>query len=632
MIVFVLCGGMGSRLSDYSFPKPLNMIHGKPSIAYCLQYLPPEITTIHFIVAPHLQKYNFAEVVTNLFKTRTCVFHNIPYFTRGPVESAWLGVRDLVDTSENVVFLDNDVLYKFPNALFEQHSSAFLGYAIDKTNSEAYSFLTLQNDMVTAYKEKQRISSNFCCGVYGFKDLAQFRNYAWDTLQQMRGGELYMSLLFQKMLEQGDVIRGIQFEGDIYHIGSLKELQMSWNQIPLEPMRICFDLDNTLVTYPSMPGDYSTVRPITDMITLAQEMKRAGHIIIIYTARRMTTHGHNIGATIRDIGRITFDTLEKFEIPYDELIFGKPIADIYIDDRAVNPYRNTTALMGYIGHVDKQTPLNALPPNKYNTIQIVDNKICKTGPHQYTSGEIFYYENIPHDSALATFFPKYYGSIKASQSQLFIEQLKGIPLYTLYKAQMVTENHIMHLFEVLDVLHNTTSPLPLPLITDIISNYSEKLRRRFANKADYPFADAEAIQEACLSRLVYYVPTAVGYIHGDLWFSNIIVDFQNNIKLFDMKGQVNGVYTTGGDPMYDYGKLFQSILGYDAVLYNDSVDMTYQKHIYDVFMCELYKRNISETRLRDITFSLVLGTLHFIHDSTTKERVWTWIKRTFYEV
>ena len=345
----------------------------------------------------------------------------------------------------------------------------------------------------------------------------------------------------------------------------------------------------------------------------------------------MTTHSHNIGATIRDIGRITFDTLEQFGIPYDELIFGKPIADMYIDDRAVNPYRNTAALMGYIGHFDTQTPLNALPPNKYNTIQIVDNKICKTGPQQYMSGEIFYYENIPHDSALAEFFPKYYGSIKAPQSQLFIEQLKGIPFYTLYKAQMVTDGHITRLFEVIDVLHNTASPLPAPLITDVISNYSDKLRQRFANKADYPFVDAEAVQNACLTRLCDYVPTVVGYIHGDLWFSNIIVDFQNNIKLFDMKGQVNGVYTTGGDPMYDYGKLFQSILGYDAVLYNDTVDKKYQQCIYNIFMRELQKRNISESQLRDITFSLVLGTLHFIHDNMTKERVWTWIKRTFYD-
>mgnify|MGYP003349597175 CR=1 FL=1 len=33
-------------------------------------------------------------------------------------------------------------------------------------------------------------------------------------------------------------------------------------------LRICFDLDNTLVTYPSIPNDYSTVKPIQKNINL----------------------------------------------------------------------------------------------------------------------------------------------------------------------------------------------------------------------------------------------------------------------------------------------------------------------------------------------------------------------------
>ena len=44
------------------------------------------------------------------------------------------------------------------------------------------------------------------------------------------------------------------------------------------------------------------------------------HIIIIYTARRMKTHKGNVGKITADIGKITFDTLEKFNIPYDDFI------------------------------------------------------------------------------------------------------------------------------------------------------------------------------------------------------------------------------------------------------------------------------------------------------------------------
>lgn len=629
MKVIILCGGSGTRLEDYSLPKPLNMIHGRPSIAYCLQNLPGEISTLHFIVAPHLYKYNFEEVVRAQFKGRDCVFHPIPYFTRGPVESAWLGTHAFAgDDRESLVFLDNDVVYNFPPTFFEQKDAAFLGYAKDSSTSEAFSFMTIDNGYVTNFKEKKRISDYFCCGVYGFRNIAQFRAAATELLQAPITGELYMSSLFQGFLSHDEPVRGLYFDGEVYHIGSLKELQHSWDKLQKPSMRICFDLDNTLVTYPTVPGDYSTVRPNVPMVDLARKLHVEGHTIIIHTARRMATHKHNIGAVVRDIGAQTMQTLADFGIPYDELLFGKPIADVYVDDRAVNPYRDSIRSMGYIMHDEPAKPLNMLPANKYNTIELCGDRVIKTGPAKYLSGEIYYYEHIPQDSKIATFFPKYYGSTAGALSKLVIENIKAIPLYTLFKSELLTESHVAQLFEFVDMLHHTPGPAP-PATADIVANYAEKLRARFAVQEDYPFDDAPTIQDQCLSRLATYTPTPVSYIHGDLWFSNILVDYKNNIKCIDMKGQVNGIYTTGGDALYDYGKLYQSFLGYDAVLYNDDVSPAYIAHMMQLFTRELGKRGISLKDLETITFSLVIGTLHFVRDAGAKERVWVWIKENF---
>jgi hypothetical protein len=60
----------------------------------------------------------------------------------------------------------------------------------------------------------------------------------------------------------------------------------------------------------------------------------------------MKTHKNNIGKVIKDIALVTIQTLERFNIEYDELIFGKPIADIYIDDKALNPYINNISYFG----------------------------------------------------------------------------------------------------------------------------------------------------------------------------------------------------------------------------------------------------------------------------------------------
>jgi capsule biosynthesis phosphatase len=626
MKVVILCGGSGTRLEDYSFPKPLNMIYGKPSISYCLQNLPKEVDTLHFIVAPHLQKYNFDEIIINQFKDRKCIFHHLPYFTRGPIESALLGIQSIQEIDESIVFLDNDVLYNFPTDMFKDHDTAFLGYANDKSNSEAYSFLQINDTgRVINYKEKKRISDLFCCGVYGFKSIEQFRTIASEIVNS-ETSELYMSLIYQYMLKHDIPINGVEFNGQIYHIGSLNELRHSKHVIPVRQMRVCFDLDNTLVTYPTIPGDYSSVKPNLLMIELARKLKKEGHTIIIHTARRMTTHGHNIGAVIRDIGLVTFNTLAEFDIPYDEIIFGKPIADMYIDDRAVNPYYNTVQLMGYLTD-EKVLPPNMLKPNKYNTITLENNKIVKTGPPTFLNGEIFYYQHIPQDSLLASYYPQYYSSQLSEPAKLVVEYIKSIPIYTLYKSELMTEKHMDDIFLYIDLLHNTHGPVPN--MKDIMDNYICKLKSRFTIKEDYPFIDAEAVQNECLKRLETYTPSPTGFIHGDLWFSNILLDYNSNIKVIDMKGQVNGILTTGGDKMYDYGKLYQSILGYDLVLNNNSISAEYTAKIKQLFMNKLAERSISHSDLTTVTFSLVMGTLHSIYDYTVKQRVWDWITSTF---
>jgi capsule biosynthesis phosphatase len=629
MRVFVLCGGKGTRLDEYSYPKPLNMIHGVPSITYCLKYLPPDISTIYFIVAPHLRDFNFEEIVINQFKTKHCKFLYIPYFTRGPIESAVLGVTHIEETGEPIVFLDNDVIYNFPPNFFETKETAFLGYAKDTTQSDAYSFLTLSGDNVTLFKEKKRISDNFCCGVYGFKHITQFRECAQTILMRADHTEFYMSKLFEYMLEQNVPVRGILFDGAIYHIGSLAELQSCWPHIEKKNMTICFDLDNTLVTYPSVPGDYTTVKPITRMIELVRRLKEEGHTVIIHTARRMATHKNNVEAVIRDIGDLTIQSLKDLDIPYDQLIFGKPLADAYVDDRAVNPYRDTIGVQGYIQYQESEQPINMIPTNKYNTIEIKKNRIVKRGPAEFLSGEIYFYESMTTNTQISHYFPMFYGATKGPGAlwSLTIENIPSIPLYKLYLHQMLTEHHIRDIFDCMDTIH--TIPAELVSREDMIANYTDKLRKRFQNTGDYPFEDAAEIQRICLEGLTTYIPQGVGYIHGDLWFSNILVDFKNRLKFIDMKGRVNGHYTTGGDRLYDYCKLYQSFLGYDAILYGDIIPEEYRSRMEDIYITELHQRQIDIEDVKRITFSLIIGTFHAIQEYETKVRVWAWMKNVF---
>lgn len=100
-------------------------------------------------------------------------------------------------------------------------------------------------------------------------------------------------------------------------------------------MRIVIDLDGVICKLKKPSESYSDVEPNEGIIELLKGLKDQGHVIIIYTARHMKTCKGNVNEVINKIGKITEDWLKKWNVPYDELHYGKPHADIYIDDLAI---------------------------------------------------------------------------------------------------------------------------------------------------------------------------------------------------------------------------------------------------------------------------------------------------------
>lgn len=100
-------------------------------------------------------------------------------------------------------------------------------------------------------------------------------------------------------------------------------------------LRVCIDIDGTICHTKKDDELYSDVQPLPGAIESLIELKRTGAYIILYTARHMKTCESNVGRVVAKQGKTLFDWLEKNRLPYDEIWFGKPIADVYIDDRAL---------------------------------------------------------------------------------------------------------------------------------------------------------------------------------------------------------------------------------------------------------------------------------------------------------
>lgn len=99
-------------------------------------------------------------------------------------------------------------------------------------------------------------------------------------------------------------------------------------------MRIVIDLDGTLCPIKEEGQSYADLVPYKGAVERMKALKEDGHYLIISTARNMATQQSNLGKVVKNIGKVTLDWLERHNITYDEIYFGKPNAHIYIDDRA----------------------------------------------------------------------------------------------------------------------------------------------------------------------------------------------------------------------------------------------------------------------------------------------------------
>jgi capsule biosynthesis phosphatase len=99
--------------------------------------------------------------------------------------------------------------------------------------------------------------------------------------------------------------------------------------------RICIDLDGVIAQLKQDGQTYADVAPVPGAVERMRSLKAAGHYLILLTARHMKTCGANPGLVMARVGKITLEWLDRHGIPYDEIHFSKPWAEVYIDDNAL---------------------------------------------------------------------------------------------------------------------------------------------------------------------------------------------------------------------------------------------------------------------------------------------------------
>lgn len=107
-----------------------------------------------------------------------------------------------------------------------------------------------------------------------------------------------------------------------------------------EKMTFILDIDGTICPIKQKNETYEELVPYPEMLEKIRYYKENGARIVLFTSRNMNSYQGNIGLINAHTAKVLLNWLDKWEIPYDEIIYGKPWPGhegFYVDDRAVRP-------------------------------------------------------------------------------------------------------------------------------------------------------------------------------------------------------------------------------------------------------------------------------------------------------
>lgn len=107
-----------------------------------------------------------------------------------------------------------------------------------------------------------------------------------------------------------------------------------------EELTFVFDIDGTICPIKKKDERYEDLVPFSEIVEKIRSYHNEGTKIILFTSRNMNSYNGNLGLINKHTAKVLLDWLEKWNIPYDEIVYGKPWPGhkgFYVDDRTIRP-------------------------------------------------------------------------------------------------------------------------------------------------------------------------------------------------------------------------------------------------------------------------------------------------------
>jgi len=263
LIVIIPIGGIGQRFKDHQFPFPksLTLVQCKPILFYLIDnIITHQQKPSHIIIPYHneYQEYLFEQQIKHTYPGINFIFLPLQYNTLGAAHTIYLGlshIKQLNIPDSPFISFDSDSFYKQDILkLWDKKNTIF--YTNDSGNIPQYSYIKIndKNNTIDDIQEKKSITKNACTGTYAFDSYQMFLKHFELYIQSIKNNnEIYVSQIIKFMISNK-----IKFYSQFISsnnwicLGTPQQVLSYCNtHSPNTTMRICYDLDNTLVTFPT---------------------------------------------------------------------------------------------------------------------------------------------------------------------------------------------------------------------------------------------------------------------------------------------------------------------------------------------------------------------------------------------
>ncbi len=221
-VIIPIAGSVFFEGSEYTFPKPLVDINGKPVIQYVIDNLSKiegEIQFTFILKEPLCSKYNLDYTLSLLTKTPDII--KLKRETKGATCSV-LMAYDKINQSEEVIIVNSDQVF------LNDINKAISFFRIENISGGLITFesvhprwsfaLTDQDNGVLQTAEKKPISKNAIAGFYYFRTFGDFTESAFNSIynEEFVDEHLYISSVMNQLILQNKQVKAFKIPNEEY--------------------------------------------------------------------------------------------------------------------------------------------------------------------------------------------------------------------------------------------------------------------------------------------------------------------------------------------------------------------------------------------------------------------------------